>query len=208
MPTPFPGMDPYLERDYLWEQMHTGLMVAISDELNPQIRPRYLVRIQHCTYLIAEDDEVTDRYLELYDVKTGEIITQIEILLARHKVEGEGKWQFDQRQHKARENKIPIVGIDLIRDKVPNYGVYILDPDRTHLKGYVFGVREPIPDIPIPLRRGEPDLALPLNRLLHDRYDRSNYDLAIDYSQPPEPPLSDEDNEWAAELLRAQGLRD
>jgi hypothetical protein len=201
-------MDPYLERAYLWEQMHTGLMVAISDELNPQIRPRYRVRIQHCTYLMAKDDEVKDRYLELYDVKTGEVVTQIEILLARHKVEGEGKRQYDQRQRKARENRIPVIAIDLIRDQVTNYGIAIFDPTRPHLDGYVFGVREPVPDIPIPLRQGEPNLILPLNKLLHERYDRANYDLAIDYSQPPEPPLSEEDNEWAAELLRARGLGD
>jgi Protein of unknown function (DUF4058) len=41
---------------------------------------------------------------------------------------------------------------------------------------------------------------LPLNRLLHDLYDRAGYDLAIDYRQLPDPPLASEDAEWAARL--------
>ena len=33
MPTPFPGMDPYLERPGLWHEVHTRLIVAIADAL-------------------------------------------------------------------------------------------------------------------------------------------------------------------------------
>jgi hypothetical protein len=43
----------------------------------------------------------------------------------------------------------------------------------------------------------------PLNQLLHDLYDRASYDLAIDYSQPPVPPLYDDDAAWARQLLSA-----
>ncbi len=43
MPTPFPGMDPYLERRGLWEEVHTGLIVDIQRFLTPLLRPRYRV---------------------------------------------------------------------------------------------------------------------------------------------------------------------
>ena len=52
---------------------------------------------------------------------------------------------------------------------------------------YLFGIREPIPDFPIPLRPGEAEPILPLNQILHNIYDQGAYDLAIDYQQPPEP---------------------
>ena len=39
MPTPFPGMAPYLERAEVWEEVHTRLLVAIADALGPQVRP-------------------------------------------------------------------------------------------------------------------------------------------------------------------------
>ncbi len=41
MPTPFPGMDPYLERRGLWEEVHTGLIAAMQQLLNPLLQPRY-----------------------------------------------------------------------------------------------------------------------------------------------------------------------
>jgi Protein of unknown function (DUF4058) len=34
MPTPFPGMDPYLERRGLWEDVHTGLITEIQQFLS------------------------------------------------------------------------------------------------------------------------------------------------------------------------------
>lgn len=51
MPTPFPGMDPYLERAGLWQQVHTALIVEIQYFLNPLLRPRYYVAIEQLTYL-------------------------------------------------------------------------------------------------------------------------------------------------------------
>ena len=37
MQTPFPGMDPYLEQRGLWERIHTRLIVARADALNPLV---------------------------------------------------------------------------------------------------------------------------------------------------------------------------
>src|SRR5215510_3885190 len=51
MPTPFPGMDPYLERRGLWEEAHAGLIVGIQHFLTPLLRPRYRVAIERRTYL-------------------------------------------------------------------------------------------------------------------------------------------------------------
>jgi len=51
MPTPFPGMDPYLERVGVWEEVHTRLLVAIADALGPQVRPKYRVGVEQRTYL-------------------------------------------------------------------------------------------------------------------------------------------------------------
>jgi hypothetical protein len=45
MPSPFPGMDPYLE-GFLWPDVHHSLASEIRDRVNPQIRPRYVARIE------------------------------------------------------------------------------------------------------------------------------------------------------------------
>jgi hypothetical protein len=53
MPTPFPGMDPHLERRGIWEQVHTDLIVSIRRFLTPLLRPRYHVGIEERTYLMV-----------------------------------------------------------------------------------------------------------------------------------------------------------
>jgi hypothetical protein len=45
MPSPFPGMDPYLE-GYLWPDVHHRLATQISRQLAPRLRPRYVARIE------------------------------------------------------------------------------------------------------------------------------------------------------------------
>ena len=42
MPSPFPGMDPYLE-GALWTKVHFSLSAEIVRQLAPKLRPRYLV---------------------------------------------------------------------------------------------------------------------------------------------------------------------
>ena len=51
MPTPFPGMDPYLEQPVLWPDMHNGLIAELRNTLAPQLRPRYYVALEERTYL-------------------------------------------------------------------------------------------------------------------------------------------------------------
>ena len=45
MPSPFPGMDPYLEHTARWSDMHQRLIAYMSEWLRPQLRPKYLARI-------------------------------------------------------------------------------------------------------------------------------------------------------------------
>ncbi|MBI3960770.1 MAG: DUF4058 family protein [Chloroflexi bacterium] len=45
MPSPFPGMDPYLENPALWPDIHSSLIAYIREELQPQVRPKYIARI-------------------------------------------------------------------------------------------------------------------------------------------------------------------
>lgn len=45
MPSPFPGMDPYLENPSTWPDLHSSLISYIREQLQPQIRPKYIARI-------------------------------------------------------------------------------------------------------------------------------------------------------------------
>lgn len=53
MPSPFPGMDPYLEERAIWPDLHQRLIAYISEALQPQLRPKYVARIGERVQLAA-----------------------------------------------------------------------------------------------------------------------------------------------------------
>jgi hypothetical protein len=52
MPSPFPGMDPYLEAPSFWPDVHQSLITYIRDVLQPALRPRYHARIGERLYVV------------------------------------------------------------------------------------------------------------------------------------------------------------
>ncbi|MEG4054724.1 MULTISPECIES: DUF4058 family protein [unclassified Microcoleus] len=57
MPSPFPGMDPYLEHPDFWQETHHWLISAIAASLVPQIRPKYEVAIDKRIYEITDPND-------------------------------------------------------------------------------------------------------------------------------------------------------
>lgn len=59
MPSPFPGMDPYIEHPQIWSDFHGNLAPEIQGRLNQQIQPRYFARLTpYVTYEAVEVAEV------------------------------------------------------------------------------------------------------------------------------------------------------
>lgn len=56
MPSPFPGMDPYLETPRLWPDVHQKLISEMQTALTPALRPRYVARAELRVYVLDEDD--------------------------------------------------------------------------------------------------------------------------------------------------------
>ena len=57
MPSPFPGMDPYLEHPDFWQETHHWLISAIAASLVPQIRPKYEIAIDKRIYEITDPND-------------------------------------------------------------------------------------------------------------------------------------------------------
>lgn len=53
MPSRFPGMDPYLEGQ-VWKDFHSEFITGIRAALTPQLRPRYIARIEERVYVEHE----------------------------------------------------------------------------------------------------------------------------------------------------------
>ena len=257
MPTPFPGMDPYLERAGVWEEVHTRLIVALADALGLQVRPKYRVGVEQRTYLavmtpdeyklvgkpdvlvvaprrqtlsvqatataagiaprvaqLPMPEEITERYLAVRDTVTGEVITVIELLSPTNKLTRDGRRQYARKRLRVLGRATHLIEIDLLRAGEP-FPFQVQDgeaqsdyriiasraPDRPQAAVYLFTIRDPIPDIPVPLQPGDVEPSLALNRLVHDVYDRAGYDLTLDYQQAPPPPrMSEQDLQWMKQL--------
>jgi hypothetical protein len=58
MPSPFPGMDPYLEHPSAWPNIHHRLITAIADALAPQLLPKYQIVVEERIYQVEGDDSI------------------------------------------------------------------------------------------------------------------------------------------------------
>jgi hypothetical protein len=153
--------------------------------------------------------------LEIRDAPGRDLVTVIELLSPTNKSDCHGREQYLGKRNLYFNSDINFIEIDLLRAGGPmpfhgetigaDYRVLIArSADLPRAKLREFNVRAPIPPIPIPLRPGEAEPTLDLNAVLHGVYERARYDIRIDYSVPPVPPLRADDAEWAAGIVAMQ----
>jgi hypothetical protein len=162
-------------------------------------------------------EEVQERYLEIREVATGAVITAIEILSPKNKRAGEGRQAYERKRNQVLASMTHLVEIDLLRGGQPlpiietvqsDYRILVSRSNRRpSAQLYAFNVRQEIPRFSVPLAKGDEEPGLDLQAVLQQVYKRGRYYLAVDYTQPPQPPLSEVDTPWADELLQEAGLR-
>jgi len=69
MPSPFPGMDPYLENPRLWPDVHHNLISGFQGILGAQLRPKYVVTIEERVYIADESDDSFQPQMRIPDVE-------------------------------------------------------------------------------------------------------------------------------------------
>jgi hypothetical protein len=157
--------------------------------------------------------QVDEWYLEVRTTVTGRLVTVIEVLSPTNKSSRSGRRKYLRKRRKILATRTSLVEIDLLRSGKPmplsarppvasDYRIVVgRGASRPRAKLYAFGVRQPIPPIPIPLLPKDPEPSLDLNAVLHALYERARFDLRLDYTRPPAPPLEKEDAAWAQVVL-------
>jgi hypothetical protein len=79
--------------------------------------------------------------------------------------------------------------------------------DRPLTDVWPIALSAPLPTVPVPLLATDPDVLLDLQSAFTAAYDFPGYDLIVEYSQPPDVPLSDTYAAWVEEYLRNVGVR-
>jgi hypothetical protein len=70
MPSPFPGMNPYLEQEDAWHDFHERFIPLVATLLGSQLRPRYIVKIDEHIF-VHELSEEARRWLGRADISVG-----------------------------------------------------------------------------------------------------------------------------------------
>jgi len=263
MPSPFPGMDPYLERPSLWPDVHNKLISELQSELNPRLPAKYVarmearvyvmeegdsgrailvpdLRIEKSTtaadrrsakavatievaepleYLLAFEEEISESYLTIQDRDREALVAVIEVLSHPNKMAGSaGRTSFLNKKREVLASDVHWIEIDLLRkgERLPaspplvasDFRVTVSRGNARKMARYwPIQVRQKLPAIGIPLRGKDAEIAVDLGVVLNTAYDRAAYQRSINYSLPPDPPLSPTDTKWANALLRAKGIR-
>ena len=185
--------------------------------------------VPNCDGQDCRRDMVRHTFVEIRDVhREHRLITLIEIVSPTNKVAGPDRRAYVAKQKEVVASSANLVEVDLSRGgrrTIPYpdlacvlagegdaYAALVNRASRrtgqaTDYEVYGFGVRDPLPNIPIPLAGKDPDVVLRLPKVLERVYETGPYSKVIDYGEDPLTPLPPEDAAWADELLRSKGLR-
>lgn len=163
-------------------------------------------------------ETIKQGYLEVREVATSEVVTAIEILSPINKRSGEGRKQYERKRNKVLGSSTHLVEIDLLRRGQPmpvyhsniptHYRILVSRGDRRPQADlYTFNLPDAIPSFPLPLKSEDSEPVVDLQLLLSNIYDQASYDLAIDYTQEPVPPLLEKDRVWVNTWLTDRQLR-
>ena len=235
MPSPFPGMNPYLERPDVWNDFHDSFIPALRAALAPQLRPHYYARIEENLYIheptakerfpivrsriampvVVEEERLP--YLEIRDRLNNEAVTVVELLSPSNKASS-GRDQYLAKVRRILASRTNFVEIDLLRghekmpwDRLPACDYYALVSRYADRQN-----RDPRADFwPLGVRDPLPTIPVPLRpeeaeptidlQAMLHRVYDTGGFSMFLYAADPEPRLSAADAAWAAQLLRPPG---
>jgi hypothetical protein len=221
MPSPFPGMNPFLEQEDVWHDFHERFCPLVAELLTLQVRPHYIVKIDEHIYihelppesrkfLGRSVDLVSVSFVKICDRVRRQLVTVIELLSPSNKKPGPDREQYIAKRLQVLTSPVHFVEIDLLRGgpRLPLSDLAVCDyyalvsrgEKRPDAGSWPLGMRDPLPTIPIPLQTPHADAQLDLQQVLHRIYDAAGYEDYI-YQGQPQPPLSAEEAAWATQFV-------
>lgn len=88
MPSPFPGMDPYLEGE-LWQEFHQTFASEIRRQLNPKLRPKYVALLEK--YFVTDESMV-----ELFGLPTTAVYPDVAVAATGHSAGAAGALELTE----------------------------------------------------------------------------------------------------------------
>ncbi len=227
MPSPFPGMDPYLEDEALWPVFHHQLVMCLYQILLPGLVDRYRARVGQRHYLTEQAlftsvvrEEHHEDYIEIRQRNDGRLITLIDVVSPANKVTPAGRAAYLDKRKEGKSAGANLVELDLVlqgqptldysREGLPDwdYAVTVTrstQPEKYEI--YTATLQKRLPRFRLPLAPDDRDTVLDLHTAFTRCYDQGGFAARIDYSKDPPTTLTAEDRQWLQEMLHQQKLR-
>jgi len=160
-------------------------------------------------------EEHREAFIEIYEtIPAQRLVTTVEVLSPTNKRPNTPGWELYQRKRQAvLQGDVSLVEIDLLRggQRMPMLDPWPDSPYTLLVKRTTYNVckvwpvhfQRPLPSIPVPLAKPDPDIPLGLQPMIEAIYQRSHYERSIDYTQPLTLPLSPEELAWLKRRSRA-----
>ena len=227
MPSPFPGMDPYLEDESIWPQFQHQLVASLYQILLPGLVDRYRAHIQQRTYVTEEPlftsiirHERHEEFIEVRQRTDGRLIALIDVASPINKTLPQGRAAYLESRKHARSQSASIVEIDLSlqgtplldysRDGLPEWDFAVTvtrssQPERYEI--YTSTLAKRLPRFKVPFAADDRDTVLDLQATFARAFDHGNFTSRIDYSRDPSVRMTDVHSEWVAQWLKQMRLR-
>lgn len=227
MPSPFPGMDPYLEDEKLWPSFQHQLATCLYQTVLPGLVDRYRARIGRRHYVTEQAlftsvirEEHHEEYIEIRHRSDNRLVTLLDIVSPSNKATAVGRQAYLDKRREGRSANASLVEIDLVlqgqpmldysREGLPDWDFAVTvtraaQPDRYEI--YTATLQKRLPKFRLPLSPDERDTVIDLHASFTRAYDTGGFGEQIDYQREPSPALSDDDRQWLDEVLKQHKLR-
>lgn len=227
MPSPFPGMDPYLECVDLWPTFHHQLITCLYQILLPGLVDRYRARVGYRRYTTEQAlftsiirEEHQEEYIEIRQRDEGRLITLLDVVSPANRTTPAGRQAYLDKRREGRVGGANLVEIDLIvqgqpmldysRENMPEWDFAVTvtraaQPERYEV--YTATIQKRLPRFRMPLAGDDRDTVVDLQVAFSRSYDQGGFAQKIDYQRDPAAPLEDEDRQWLDDLLKHHKLR-
>jgi hypothetical protein len=227
MPSPFPGMDPYLESETLWPVFQHQLVLCLYQILLPGLVDRYRARVgqrHYCTeqalFTSVVREEHVEEYIEIRQRTDGKLITLLDVVSPTNKISTAGRSTYLDKRREGKHASANLIEIDLVlqgqptleysRDGLPewDYAVTVTrsaKPEQYEI--YTATLQKRLPRFRLPLAADDRETVLDLQTAVARCYDQGGFAAKIDYSRDPMTTLTPEDKQWINEILKQNKLR-
>src|SRR5437588_36569 len=227
MPSPFPGMDPYLEDECLWPVFHHQLVTSLYQILLPGLVDRYRARVAQRHYTTEQPlftsimrEEHHEEFIEIRQRSDARLVTLVDVVSPANKATESGREAYLAKRREGKLAGASLVEIDLVlqgqpmldysREGLPDwdYAVTVTratQPDRFEI--YTATLQKRLPRFRLPLAQDDRDMVVDLHATFTRSYDQGGFAAKIDYQRDPVTLLSTDDRRWLADWLKQQKLR-